>query len=180
VTDHATSALLERARNTQTIRQSPQSADRIQIAPSGIDPKRIETASLTDKTTTTRLDLFSRDPSQENDVSSNFCAPAGQVLSDSRKIDSLSPSSTSTTKMILYSSGSVRETVRPRTPSPRELTMVAMNAHIPVRHRMPARTLHRAMCPPLSVTAWLWRVPRGLCNLDATMLAQPDIVPHRS
>jgi len=178
VTDHASSPL-ELAPNIDTIRQSPQSTDRIQIAPSGIDPQRIETTSSADKTT--RPDSFSRYPSQENDVSSNPCAPARQVLADSRKINNVSPSSTSTTKMIPYSSGgSVRETVRRKTPSQSEVTTVAMNVHMPVRHRMPARTLHRAMCPPLSVTAWLWRVPRGLCNLDATMLGQPDIAPHRS
>jgi len=178
VTDHASSALLQRAPSMYTIPQSPQSTDRI-LAPTGIDPRRIETAPTTAKTTG-RLDSFSRPPSQETDISSNFHAPARQVPADSRKIDSLSRSSTSTTKMILHSSGSVREAIRPKTPSPRELTIVAMNANMPMRHRMPARILHRAMCPPVGVTAWLWRVPRGLCNLNATMLVQPDIVPHRS
>jgi len=162
-----------------TIRRSPQSTDRIRIAPTRIDRRRIEPASLTDKTAS-RLDSFSRHSSQEPHISSNFHAPAREVPTDSRKIGAVSPSSTSTTKTILYFSGSVRETIRPRTPSPRELTTIAMTVHMPVRHRMPARTLHRAMCPPLSVTAWLWRVLRGLCNLDATMLAQSDIVPHRS
>jgi len=162
-----------------TIRRSPQSADRMQIAPTGIDPRRIETAPTTAKTAG-QLDSFSRPPSQENDISSDFDAPARQVPAGSRKIGSLSRSSTSATKMILHSSSSVREAIRLKTPSPPELTMVAMSVNMPMRHRMPARILHRAMCPPVSVTAWLWRVPRGLCNLDATMLVQPDIAPHGS
>jgi len=179
VTDHASSALLERQPSMYTVRRSPQSTDRTETAPTGIAPRRINTAPLTDKTTS-RLDSFSRHSSQEAHISSNFYAPARQVPADLRKINSVSPSSRGTTRMILYSSGSVREAVRPRTPSQRELTVVAMNAHMPVRHEMPARTLPRAMCPPLSVTAWFRRVPRVLCNLDATMLAQPDIAPHRS
>lgn len=101
---------------------------------------------------------------------------ARQAPTDSRKINTVYPSSTSTTKTIVLSSGSAGENVRATTPSQRKLITVAM----PLRHRMLASTLSRVICPPLAVTAWFWRVSCGLCDLDAPTLAQPDIVPHRS
>jgi len=175
VTDHASSAPFEPAPNIYTVRQSPQSTDGIPMVPTNMDLERTETTSVMDQTTT-RPDAFSRCSSQENPVSSKFYAFARQVPADPRKIDTVYSSSTSTTKTIVYSSGSAGENVRATNSSQRKLITVAM----PVRYRMLASTLSRAICPPLAVTAWFWRVPCGLCDLDAPTLAQPDIVPHRS